>query len=108
VKKEQWGGMEGGEGRDREKPKVRGGFFGTSQERQGRSGSVKDGGRGRCEDGVFVRAEEREDAHKGMRQGRVGEKVAGDGRGLEGKRQFPSEVRGTTHREDRAVRKSER
>ncbi len=61
----------------------------------GRSGSVKDGDRGRCEDGVSVRAEERGDAHKGMRQGRVGEKVAGDGRGLERKRQFTSEVRGT-------------
>ncbi len=93
---------------NREKPKVRGGGFESSKERQGRSGSVKDGDRGRGEDGVSVSAEERGDAHKGMRQGGVGEKVAGNEGGLEGKRQFPSEVRGTTHREDRAVRKSER
>ena len=57
---------------------------------------------------MSVRTEERGDAHKGMRQGGVGEKIAGDGGGLEGKRQFPREVRGTAHREDRAVRKSER
>ena len=93
---------------NREKPKVRGGGFGSSQERQGRSGSVKDGDRGGGKDSVSVRTEERGDAHKGMRQGRVGEKIAGDGGGLEGKRQFPREVRGTAHREDRAVRKSER
>jgi hypothetical protein len=76
--------MEEGEGGGREKPKVREGFFGTRQERQGRSGCVKDGDRGKCEYGVSVRAEERGDVHKGMRQGKVGEKVAGDGGGLEG------------------------
>ncbi len=93
---------------ERRKPKVRGGGFGSSQKRQGRIGSVKDGDRGRGKDGVSVRAEERGDAHKGMRQGRVGEKVAGDGGGLEGKRQFPSEVRGTTHRLTERIERSGR
>ncbi len=41
---------------NREKPKDRGWVFGTGQERQGRSGSVKDGDRGRCEDSVSVSA----------------------------------------------------
>jgi hypothetical protein len=57
---------------------------------------------------VTGRVEERGDAHEGMGQCRVGEEVAGDGRRLEGKRQFTDEVRRTTHRENRAVRQSER
>ncbi len=84
-KKSSGGGWRKERGGSKEKPKVRGRGFEASQERQGRSGSVKDEDRGRCEDGVSVRVEERGDAHKGMRQSRVGEKVAGDGRGLERK-----------------------
>ncbi len=79
------GRWEGGRRGNGEKPKVRGGSFRAGQERQGRGWSVIDGDRRRCEDGVTVRAEERGDAHKGMRQCRVGEEVAGDGKRLEGK-----------------------
>ena len=70
------GGGGGGRGGDGEKPKVRGGGFRASEERQGGSEGVVDGDRRRGEDGVTVRAEERGDAHKGMGQCRVGEEVA--------------------------------
>jgi hypothetical protein len=58
--------MEEGRGWDGEKPKVRGGFFRASQERQGGGGGVVEGDRSRCKDGVTIRAEERGDTHKGM------------------------------------------
>ncbi len=58
-----WGEGRGGNG---EKPKVRGGGFRASQERQGGGGGVVDGDRSRCKDGVTIRAEERGDAHKRM------------------------------------------
>ena len=60
------GGSRYREGRDRKEPKIRGESFRTSEERVRGGGSVKEGHRGRRKDGMTVRAQKGEDAHKGM------------------------------------------
>ncbi len=78
----RWGGLK--------KPQVRGGRLGARQKRQDGCRRVKDwygiGG----EDSAAIGAEKGRDSHKGVRESRVRQEVAGDRRGFVRKREFTS------------------
>ncbi len=92
-----------GWGRDCEEPKIRGEGFGPGKEGVGGVGGIEKGDRGGVEKGVPIGAQEGGNTDEGMGQGRVGEKIARDRGGFEGKRELACDVGGAPDRQRRAI-----
>ncbi len=70
-------------------------------------GKVEDGDREWSEDCQAVRAKERRQTNKRMRQSKIRQEITRDWRGLVGEGELTCEVGRAAHLKDRAVRQSE-
>ncbi len=99
-----WGG---GDGRDGKKSQVRRGRLCAGEEGESGGARVEHRHRRRSENGQAVRAKERRQTNKRMRESKISQEITGDRRGFVGKGELSCEVERAAHLQDTAVRQSE-
>ncbi len=96
-----------GDGRDGKKPQVRRGRLCAGEEGESGGGRVEHRYRRRSENGQAVRAKERRQTNKRMRESKIRQEITGVRRGFAGKGELSCEVGRAAHLQDRAIRQSE-
>ena len=96
-----------GDWRDGKEPQVRRGRLCAGEEGESGGGRVEHRDRRRSENGQAVRAKERRQTNKRMRESKIRQEITGDRRGFVGKGELSCEVGRAAHLQDRAVRQSE-